>query len=153
MVSKIISGGQTGADRAGLNWAIDAGIPHGGFCPKGRKAEDGAVPECYALTESTSGNYLQRTEWNARDADGTVIFTMSTPLSGGSKRTADFARKHGRPWIHLHPGIEAPGAALSAFVSENRIETLNVAGSRGSKEPDVVTFVFEVLGAAFPSSA
>jgi hypothetical protein len=153
MIAKVISGGQTGADRARLDLAIDAGVPHGGCCPKGRKAEDGTIPERYALTESTSGNYLQRTEWNARDADGTVIFTMSTPLSGGSKRTGDFATKHGNPWIHIHPDIANAGAVLAAFIDENQIGTLNVAGSRGSKEPDIAAFVIEVLSAAFPSRA
>ena len=153
MVTKIISGGQSGADRAGLDWAIAAGIPHGGFCPKGRKAEDGAIPERYELIESTSGNYLQRTEWNARDADGTVIFTMSTPLLGGSKRTGEFASKHGKPWIHIHPGIKNPGVVLAAFVDDNRIETLNVAGSRHSKEPSVAGFVLEVMNATFSSPA
>ena len=73
MIEKIISGGQTGADRAALDWAIASGVPHGGWCPKGRKAEDGPIPSCYTLTESPSANYLQRTEWNARDADGTAV--------------------------------------------------------------------------------
>ena len=87
-ITKIVSGGQTGADRAALDWAIEYEIPHGGWCPKGRLAEDGAIPAQYRLQESQSKNYLQRTEWNVRDTDGTVIFTMEPHLSGGSKRTA-----------------------------------------------------------------
>ena len=86
MVERIVSGGQSGADRAALDFAISRGIPHSGWCPKGRKAEDGAIDARYNLTETPSANYLQRTEWNARDFDGTVIFP-SPPfsLAGASK--------------------------------------------------------------------
>ena len=71
-------------------------IPHGGWCPKGRKAEDGVIPPQYQLTETPSASYLQRTEWNVRDSDGTVIFTMAAKLGGGSKRTAELPRGMGR---------------------------------------------------------
>ncbi|MGI8605082.1 MAG: YpsA SLOG family protein [Verrucomicrobiales bacterium] len=64
---RIISGGQTGADRAALDWAIANGVPHGGWCPKGRLAEDGPIPDRYQLTETPTANYLQRNEWNVRD--------------------------------------------------------------------------------------
>ena len=84
----IVSGGQTGADRAGLDFAIENGIPHGGWCPNGRKAIDGPIDEKYQLEETPSSNYPQRTEWNARDSDATVIFTLSGTLTGGSKLTA-----------------------------------------------------------------
>ncbi|MCH7226767.1 YpsA SLOG family protein [Haloferula sp. A504] len=70
MIERIVSGGQTGADRAGLDAAIAAGLPHGGWCPRGRKAEDGPLPKRYLLTETKSASYLTRTEWNARDSDG-----------------------------------------------------------------------------------
>ena len=92
MIKKIVSGGQTGADRAGLDVASRWNFPYGGWCPKGRKAEDGAIGGQYLLTETPSSNYLQRTEWNVRDSDATVIFTLSSQLSGGSKRTAEFVR-------------------------------------------------------------
>jgi hypothetical protein len=81
---RIVSGGQTGADRAALDWAINAGLEHGGWCPKGRKAEDGVIRPQYVLKESSSANYVQRTEWNVRDSDGTVIFSLAEHLSGGS---------------------------------------------------------------------
>ena len=141
MIEKIVSGGQTGADRAALDWALSAGIPHGGWCPKGRKAEDGPIPACYTLTESPSGNYLQRTEWNTRDAGGTVVFTISPILSGGSKRTVEFAARHGKPWIHLHAEMPDLPRKLEEFIKKNHITVLNVAGSRGSKEPRVADFV------------
>jgi hypothetical protein len=96
MITKLLSGAQTGADRAALDWAIFHDIPHGGWCPKGRKAEDGVIPPQYQLTETPSASYLQRTEWNVRDSDGTVIFTMAAKLGGGSKRTAELPRGMGR---------------------------------------------------------
>lgn len=150
MLSKIISGGQAGADRAGLDVAIKHNFPHSGWCPKGRKAEDGPIGSAYLLAESPSANYLQRTEWNARDADGTAIFTMSATVSGGSKRTIDFAQKHTNPWIHLHPEMDKdPVEALRDFVERHQIQNLNVAGTRGSKEPQLYAWVSEVLEAAF----
>jgi hypothetical protein len=151
-LKKIVSGAQTGADRAALDWAIFRDIPHGGWCPKGRKAEDGTIPSQYGLDETPSASYLQRTEWNARDSDGTVIFTMAATLSGGSRRTAQFAEKHGKPWIHLAAAgssYEPPGRRLVEFVRQHGIERLNVAGSRGSKEPDVVALVKRTLEEAF----
>ncbi|MCF7788694.1 MAG: putative molybdenum carrier protein [Prosthecobacter sp.] len=76
-ITKIISGAQTGADRAGLDVAILHAFPHGGWCPEGRKAEDGPIDAKYELTETPSSNYLQRTEWNVRDTDGTIVFTIA----------------------------------------------------------------------------
>lgn len=146
---KIVSGGQTGADRAGLDFAIANGIPHGGWCPKGRKSLDGPIDAKYLLKDTPTGNYLQRTEWNARDADATVIFTVTSELGGGSKKTADFARKHGRPFLHLSKSIQGDHAkVLKSFLLSRQVKTLNVAGSRESKEPAVAAFVTEVLSGA-----
>jgi hypothetical protein len=145
MVAKIVSGAQTGADRAGLDWAIFHDIPHGGWCPKGRKAEDGEIPPHYALTETPSASYLQRTERNVRDSDGTVIFTMATKLTGGSKLTADAAKKLGKPWLHLSAGNYSPAADLLEFIAANNIKVLNVAGTRGSKESRVGELVHRAL--------
>lgn len=151
MITKLLSAAQTGADRAALDWAIFRDIPHGGWCPKGRKAEDGNIPPPYQLAETPSASYLQRTEWNVRDSDGTVIFTVAAALADGSKRTADFAKKHGQTLLHLSErgSYESAGARLAAFVRENDIKVLNVAGSRGSKEPGVVAFVKRALEDAF----
>ena len=88
---KIISGGQTGARRAALDWAIERGLEHGGWCPRGRRAEDGAVPLHYHLIETPTERWEQRTEWNVRDSDGTVIFTVSETLTGGSLTTVELA--------------------------------------------------------------
>jgi hypothetical protein len=145
MIVKIVAGGQTGADRAGLGVAIRYGILHGGWCPKGRRAEDGPIGGQYLLTETPSSSYLQRTEWNVRDSDATVIFTLASQLSGGSKRTAEFCAKHRKPWIHLGAAGKDPALNLQRFVQENHVQSLNVAGTRLSKEPDIVSFVEKVL--------
>ena len=87
-ITKIISGGQTGADRAGLDVALAHDFPHGGWCPKGRKAEDGPIDAQYELTETPSANYLQRTEWNVRDTDGTIVFTIAKEITAGSTLVA-----------------------------------------------------------------
>jgi hypothetical protein len=108
MLQKIISGGQTGADRAALDFAIEYNIPHGGWCPRGRKAEDGPLTAKYLLAETPSSSYPQRTEWNVRDSDGSVIFSIASVLTGGSKKTIDFAIKHKKPWLHLSEGVETP---------------------------------------------
>jgi hypothetical protein len=147
---KIVSGGQTGADRAGLDWAIWHNIPHGGWCPKGRKAEDGSIGGQYKLVETPSASYLQRTEWNVRDSDGTIIFTLAAKLSGGSLKTAVFAEKHRKPCLHVHPGMSYQIATdVLRFVADNGIKVLNIAGTRGSKEPEVGKFVIRVMDEAF----
>jgi hypothetical protein len=152
-ILKIISGGQTGADRTALDWAIERGIRHGGWCPKGRRAEDGLIDPRYALKETPSTEYDQRTEWNARDSDGTVIFSVGESLTGGSKLTVEFAQKHGKPVLHLsrNGGPASPELALRRFIQDRGIKVLNVAGPRASKEPEVGAFVKEVLGKTWPS--
>ena len=148
-LKKIISGGQTGADRMALDFAIWHEIPHGGWCPKGRKAEDGLLEPKYLLTETPSSSYPQRTQWKVRDSNGSVIFSIASVLTGGSKKTIDFAIKHKKPWLHLHQGRDHPEATLLRFIREHRIQVLNVAGPRASKEPEVAAFARRVLEAAF----
>jgi len=97
IITKIVSGGQTGADRAALDFAIEHGVSHGGWCPKSRLAEDGPIHPRYKLQETPTRSYPQRTEWNVRDSDGTVIFTIAERLNGGSRKTARFTRKLGKP--------------------------------------------------------
>ena len=119
---KIVSGGQTGADRAGLDWAISMGIPHGGWCPRGRKAEDGVIPARYQLTETKSADYLTRTRWNVRDSNATVIFTLKPTLSGGSLRTAGLPISSS---IRRNPSIARPDhAPLSCRYPEKACSTM-----------------------------
>jgi hypothetical protein len=147
-IPKIITGGQTGADRAALDFALERGISHGGWCPKGRLAEDGTIHARYQLIEAPNAEYVQRTEWNARDSDGTVIFSVGEVLAGGSKKTEELARKHGKPVHHLsrNGGPGSPETALRHFIEQHNIKVLNVAGPRASQEPEVGAFVKEILG-------
>ena len=121
-------------------------VAHGGWCPKGRLAEDGCIDARYQLTETSTKNYPQRTEKNAMDADGTVIFTVSPKLTGGSKKTAALATAHGKPWIHICADHQHEvSLRLLDFIREHQIATLNVAGSRASKEPRVGAFTKRIL--------
>jgi Circularly permutated YpsA SLOG family len=151
LLHKIMYGGQTGGDRAALDRAIGRGIPHGGWCPAGRLAEDGPIDLRYQLKETPSSSYPQRTEWNVRDSDSMVVFSIEASLTGGSKKTVTLAHKHRKPVLHLS---RSGGPALShmelrRFITSNRVQTLNVAGPRASKEPEVAAFVRAVLGQAF----
>lgn len=153
---RIVSGGQAGADRAALDWALGNGFPHGGWCPRGRITEDGPLPAHYLLRETPSAKYSERTRWNVRDSDATVVFTMTLPgLMGGTRLTAEFADQSGKPVLHLWPenardGRHHPGpvAALQRFLRTHAVEVLNVAGPRASQQPEIYRFVRDVLDAA-----
>lgn len=148
-ITKIISGGQTGADRAGLDVALAHDFPHGGWCPKGRKAEDGPIGEQYQLKESPSANYLQRTEWNERDTDGTLVFTFAPEITGGSMRTVEFAKKHKKPCLHVSQAdSKPPESVVTEFIKQHDIKLLNIAGSRESKEPGINEWAKGVLDRA-----
>jgi predicted Rossmann-fold nucleotide-binding protein len=79
MIPRLVSGGQTGVDRAALDVALELGVPCGGWCPKGRRAEDGRIPDCYPLTETRTGDYATRTRWNVRDSDFTLVLSWGEP--------------------------------------------------------------------------
>ena len=147
MIKKIISGGQTGADRAGLDAALEARFPCGGWCPKGRKAEDGRIPDKYPLTETGSADYIKRTEKNVVDSDGTVVFTYGRP-TGGSKVTVKYAGKHKKPCLCIDLDVgsaEQMVEKLNQWIKQNQIEALNVAGSRGSKSPGIYEKVYGIM--------
>ena len=147
MIKKIISGGQTGADQAGLDVAIELGIPHGGWIPKGRKTEKGILPAKYKLREMNSTSYPKRTEKNVLDSNGTVIFTTGS-LTGGSALTRKLANKHNRPLLHINfakISIEEAAVIVSAWIESHSIEVLNVAGSRASKNHNIYQNTKKVL--------
>lgn len=147
MLEKIISGGQTGVDRAALDWAIRLSFPHGGWCPNGRRAEDGVIPMRYCLQETPSRHYQQRTKWNVRDSDATLIITPTADLSGGSKLTWEYARLCARPCVQVFPG-DGWRDGLKEFLDLNAIRILNVAGSRASRASGIEEFVQDVLDEA-----
>ena len=150
-VTRIISGGQTGADRGGLDAAIDLGIPHGGWCPKGRRAEDGSIPMKYDLQETDSTEYLERTERNVLASQGTAVFTIGTPTAG-SALTIQYAERHRKPFLHLDlqevPADHA-AARLRAWIKKNDISILNVAGSRDSLAAGLEKLVHKIVSSAF----
>jgi hypothetical protein len=120
-----------------LDWAIEHGIPHGGWCPEGRSAEDGPIDAKYQLQETLSSNYLKRTEWNVRDSDGTVIFSIAEQLTGCSLETLQVVQEHEKSWIHLCAARnDDPPRQLWNFMHDNHIWVLNVAGPRASEEPE-----------------
>ena len=147
MLKKIISGGQTGADRAALDAAMKLDVAHGGWVPKGRRAEDGPVPSRYLLLEMPTESYPKRTEKNVREADGTLVLTHG-PATGGSKLTVDVAARFQRK--HLHVDLLRTSAfqairTVSEWITENDIEVLNVAGSSASKDPAIYEKTLNIL--------
>lgn len=152
----LISGGQTGADRAALDVAIELGLPHGGWCPKGRLAEDGPLPLRYQLRQTPTKNYLDRTERNVVGSGATVIFCRGK-LSRGSRRTLKFAAEHQRPVLEVilpaqgEPDFEAVATRVRDFVREHQVRKLNVAGSRESTAPGIHGEVSRILKLVFVS--
>jgi hypothetical protein len=149
MIEKIISGGQTGADRAALDVAIELGIPHGGWIPKGRKTEEGRLSDEYHLLETTSIDYAQRTELNIADSDGTLILSHG-PLAEGSALTQDLARKHRRPCLHIDLSEMDDSKAseiINMWMETRQIKVLNVAGPRASSDPKIYEAARRILKA------
>lgn len=151
MIKKIISGGQTGADQAALDAAVQWRIPHGGWIAKGRLTEAGRLPDKYKLTEMPSKSYPKRTEQNVIDSDGTLIISHG-PLTGGSQDTQEAAEGHNKPCLHVDlNNINSFRAAYAVkkWVADNSIETLNVAGPRLSKDKYIYTPTLRILSTLF----
>jgi hypothetical protein len=130
----IHSGGQTGVDRAALDAALTAGVPVGGWCPQGRRAEDGPIPPRYPLRETPTEVYAERTAWNVRDADATLILTRGTP-TGGTATTIEVARDLGKPLYVIDLAESDDVAPVAAWLREHGVTVLNVAGPRESTAP------------------
>jgi hypothetical protein len=133
---KIVSGGQTGVDRAALDAALAHGVAVGGWCPQGRRAEDGTIPERYPLEETPSTAYEQRTAWNVRDSDGTLLITDGT-LEGGTALTREEATRQGRSVLHVRTSDPVPVEMVRAWGEEHDVRILNVAGPRASEAEDI----------------
>ena len=133
---KIVSGGQTGVDRAALDVARELAIPHGGWCPKGRKAEDGPIAADYLLTETPSADYAVRTRKNVEDSDATLIVFLP-PLEGGTELTYHKAVEFSKPVFLLDLSFLPNPKAIEKWLLENHIETLNIAGPRESQRPGI----------------
>ena len=147
---KIVSGGQTGVDRAALDWALANGAACGGWCPLGRLAEDGIIDLRYPLRETPENDPAQRTEWNVRDSDGTLIVSLAKRLVGGTRLTEVLAERLAKPHLVLAKtdgDLFAQVEALRRFIAENSIQVLNIAGPRASGEPSVGEYVRSLLNA------
>lgn len=145
---KIYSGGQTGADRGGLNAALAVGMEIGGWCPKGRRAEDGRIPLKYPLKETATDDYPPRTEMNVKNSSATVIFSWGDTLSRGCRLTMRLAEKHKKPYILIEArdqSEEAAASKLATFLKQHNPEILNVAGNRESKAPGIELTVERVI--------
>jgi len=136
LLRKIVSGGQTGVDRAALDSASALGLQSGGWCPSGRIAEDGRLRLRYRLVETPSPDYWQRTEWNVRDSDGTLIINRGR-LDGGTLATARYALAHARPVYRVEIGRRIRRERFRAWRARHRVRVLNVAGPRESKRPGI----------------
>ena len=141
---RIISGGQTGADQGGLDAAIECGIRHSGWCPKGRRSEAGRIPLVYDLKEHDDWRYTGRTEQNVIASDATVIFTHG-PLTGGSTETERFCKKHDKPYVHIDLLFEGNEELLFEFLNGFNDAVVNVAGNRESKSIGIQQETKEIL--------
>ncbi len=146
--AKIVSGGQTGVDRGALDAAIALGIPHGGWCPRGRLAEDGPIPAGYRLTETESAEYSVRTERNVLDSDGTLILFRGE-LSGGTELTRRLAGRHQKPCFVVDLDAMSEPEAVRRWLVESRVQTLNVAGPRESQNRGISADARQVLETLF----
>ncbi len=144
---KIISGGQTGVDRAALDAALESGVSAGGWCPEGRKAEDGPIAERYPLQELPDGSYKERTLKNVQDSDATIIIYFKS-ISGGTKETLLYCLNEKKPYLLIDgSGITEDSASkrIKHFIDENQISVLNVAGPRASKEKRAYEYTKQVI--------
>lgn len=148
MIEKVVSGGQTGVDRAALDVALELGLACGGWCPQGRRAEDGPLDARYPLTETPWWGYPQRTEWNVRDADGTLVLTLAE-ADRGTALTIELAVRHGRPCLVVDLGNDPDPALARSWADENGVQILNVAGPRESSNPGAYARASSFLRALF----
>ena len=144
---KIVSGGQTGVDRAALDVALQHGIDSGGWCPAGRLDEFGRIPDPYPVQELAAGGFTERTLQNVKDSDGTVIF-YAGELGGGTEQTVRFCVELKQPYQLIDASITSAkdaGNSIADFIHNHNIEVLNVAGPRQSEWADGYDYAFRAL--------
>lgn len=148
-VRRIISGGQTGVDRGALDAAIFLGIAHGGWCPRGRLAEDGRIPSRYQLSETDSDKYPVRTEQNVIDSDATMVLYVGA-MQGGTSLTFRLARAYDKPCLAIDLAGPVDYALTRRWIADQGIEVINIAGPRESSSPGVAdaarSFLVQLLG-------
>lgn len=143
----IISGGQSGVDRAALDAAIDMGVEHGGWCPRGRLAEDGQIGGKYCLKETAATDYETRTEKNVIASDGTLVICRHEP-NVGTLLTILLCAKHGKPVLWIRPKHKATRIDVrkaESWIKKNKISTLNCAGPRLSKDKEIYSITYDFM--------
>lgn len=148
MIERVVSGGQTGVDRAALDVALDLGIPCGGWCPRGRRAEDGIIPARYPMRETDSADWAQRTRLNVAHSDGTLIVHGGS-LDEGTRLTLEIAQTMERPVLAVRPEDGAAIDHVRSWLAEEEIRVLNIAGPRESKAPGIQAQATAFLGHLF----
>lgn len=151
-IEKIVSGGQTGVDRAALDAAIVLGIEHGGWCPRGRTAEDGTINTKYKLQEHASSDYAARTRQNIIDSDGTLILYRQR-LQGGTQLTNRLAKEFDKPLLRVRLDRPVNFQRIVEWLQQHQLRVLNVAGPRGSSHPDLYTLAFDALCKLFRTTS
>jgi hypothetical protein len=143
---RILSGGQTGVDRAALDFALKNKLICGGWCPKGRIAEDGKIPDQYPLTEAAVSSYSWRTELNVRDSDATLVI-YSGALGNGTELTIKKTQSQGKPLmlIDLDNNNELVAENFISWINANKVETLNIAGPRESTNQGIYLKTIKLL--------
>ena len=149
-IRRIVSGGQTGVDRGALDAAISLGLEHGGWCPRGRLAEDGVIPRQYRLRQTKSADYPTRTEQNVLDSDGTLILYRQR-LYGGTELTRRLAEKHGKPYFLVDLEQTVDLQPVRRWIDDQSIAVLNVAGPRESSWPGITREACEFMAALLAS--
>lgn len=144
---KIISGGQTGVDRAALDVALDRCWPCGGWCPDHRAAEDGQISDKYPLRSLVKGGYPERTLQNILDSDATLVIHFG-PIHGGTALTLNLCQEHAKPFLNIDGSsdtLETVVQTIKRFIDNNDVQTLNVAGPRASKSPTAYAYTYALL--------
>ena len=148
---KLVSGGQVGVDRAALDWAIENGVPHGGWCPLGRRAIDGPLPDRYQLREADSPAYVHRTRLNVRDSEATLIINQGA-LEGGTRLTLRYAEELGKPCLYVQADDDQPldalAEAIRQWLTEGKYHTLNIAGPRETQRKGIYAITRQLLDRA-----
>ena len=150
-VHRIVSGGQTGVDQAALDAAIELGLAHGGWCPKGRISESGPIDAKYQLRELDSTDYVARTLQNVIDSDGTLILYRER-LQGGTALTNRLAKEHAKPLMRVRIDRPIPLDAFVRWLLDNQIGVLNIAGPRGSSHPSLQEDAKQIVLKLFSAS-
>ena len=151
VLKKIVSGGQTGVDRGALDSALERGFPCGGWCPSGRRAEDGSIPPHYPVKELSTGAYLDRTRRNIEDSDGTLIVCWGQPADG-TRDTLDYLSRLSKPRLVVNPNHAPSLSTIRAWIAEYGIQILNVAGPRESVEPGIQKAAARLIGEILDAS-